>query len=73
MVFQGIPQGSVLDPLLFSFYITNPAEQRVDVKPHTYADDTPLYKTTAKTTDLVPAKLTTAVYQRMIIGSVSHV
>jgi len=49
---SGMPQGSILGPLLFTVYINNLSENVINAKVHLYADDTIIYcsaKSTAKT------------------------
>ena len=44
-VTKGVPQGSILGPLLFTLYINNIVSSETGCKVHFYADDTVLYKT----------------------------
>ena len=56
---MGVPQGSVLGPLLFSLYINNLPHYCHDVEVQLYADDTVLY-THAKSAQQAATKLTNA-------------
>jgi len=40
---SGMPQGSILGPLLFTVYINNLSENVINAKVHLYADDTIIY------------------------------
>jgi len=53
---MGIPQGSVLGPLLFSLYINDLPQQCEGIEVQMYADDTVIF-THAKTAELAAEKL----------------
>ena len=42
-VTKGVPQGSVLGPLLFTIYMNNMGQNVLNANLHFYADDTVIY------------------------------
>ena len=61
-LYTGVPQGSILGPLLFSLYINDLPSACPDVETQLYADDTVMY-VHARTKQLAAAKLTSALEQ----------
>ncbi len=56
---MGVPQGSILGPLLFSKYINDLPQQCEGIQVQMYADDTVIF-THARTTELAAEKLSVA-------------
>ena len=47
IVETGVPQGSILGPLLFTIYMNNVSDSQLDANIHLYADDTLIFRSTS--------------------------